>query len=412
MKLKGIKKIVRTAKTLREEHQERHRPSGFGFALADSIDYIAAEHWDSVTKHSSVFISRPYLRILDTAGPENSRQRYALIYQGRRPVAAVSAQAVRTSIGRVPKSVLKRPIKEALEKVENNILVCGNLLSWGPHGVAIAPGEDPSQVWPGVAEALYRIRLADRLFGNTSLVLVKDIPHDQVSHSKPMSRFSYRPLETEPNMVLTLSPHWKSFDDYLGALTSGYRKSTRKIVEQTVGAGCTLEHLSDVSSHAAAIHALYLQVHERQKMRLVTLAKDFIPSLAAAFGSDFRCTVLRRNDEMLGFVTTLKDGDTAVGYHIGFDNNANSEIPIYFRLLNAVVENGIQMGCSQISFGRTALEPKARLGAKPVPLHVWIRHRVPAMNLLVRGLLQTISHEEAPDRSPLKASPGNQNGRD
>jgi hypothetical protein len=124
--------------------------------------------------------------------------------------------------------------------------------------------------------------------------------------------------------------------------------------------------------------------------------------LAEKFGRGFRCTVLKRQEEILGFVTTLKDGEAAVGYYIGFDGKANAEIPVYFRLLQALVEDAIQMGCREISLGRTALEPKARLEAKPVPFHVWIRHRVPVMNILVRSLMQTISHEEAPDRSPFK----------
>jgi hypothetical protein len=37
-----------------------------------------------------------------------------------------------------------------------------------------------------------------------------------------------------------------------------------------------------------------------------------------------------------------------------------------------------------------------------VPLHVWIRHRIPALNLLVRSLLGVVSHDEAPERSPFK----------
>ncbi|MFN7927808.1 MAG: hypothetical protein U0Y68_07655 [Blastocatellia bacterium] len=76
-------------------------------------------------------------------------------------------------------------------------------------------------------------------------------------------------------------------------------------------------------------------------------------------------------------------------------------MPIYFRLLQTVIEDAIAMGCERLSLGRTALEP-ARLGAKPEAMSVWIRHRIPAMNLIVRGLLQTISHEEAPERSPFK----------
>jgi predicted N-acyltransferase len=203
-------------------------------------------------------------------------------------------------------------------------------------------------------------------------------------------------------MVLAVSPNWHSFEDYLAALTSSYRKTARKIFEEIRSAGCVVEGLDSVASYSDVIHSLYLQVHDRQRMRLVTLKPEFLPMLAATFGSGFRCTVIRKDKEILGFVTTLKDRDTAVGYYIGFDSRANSELPIYFRLLQAVVEDAIQMGCREVSFGRTALEPKARLGAKPVPFHVWVRHRVPAMNILLRGLMQTISHEDAPDRSPFK----------
>ena len=50
-----------------------------------------------------------------------------------------------------------------------------------------------------------------------------------------------------------------------------------------------------------------------------------------------------------------------------------------------------------------ALEPKARLGARPDPMRIWIRHRIPMLNLIVRGLLHTIDdHEEPPQRNPFK----------
>ena len=134
----------------------------------------------------------------------------------------------------------------------------------------------------------------------------------------------------------------------------------------------------------------------------MTLAPEFVPALATAFPTDFRVTVARRDSEVSGFATTLRDGDTAVGYYIGFDSAANAETPLYLRLLHAVVQDAIEMGCRRVSLGRTALEPKARLGARPAPMRVWVRHRVQALNMIVRGLLRTVSHEEAPDRNPFK----------
>ncbi len=99
----------------------------------------------------------------------------------------------------------------------------------------------------------------------------------------------------------------------------------------------------------------------------------------------------------------MKDGDTAIAYYIGFDRAAAaSGIPIYLRLMHATVADAIGFGCKRLSLGRTALEPKSRLGARPEKTSVLLRHRVPALNWLVRGLLQVIPHEEPPDRHPFK----------
>lgn len=405
--LKPLKKLVGKAHDLREAHRARHRSTGFGFALSDSIDYLDRAHWNALAAPASLFLSPAYLRVLEKCAPENLRQRYALIYgAGARPLAAVAAQSVSLSVSRVQKkedSRRTRAVAAPLRRIEERMLVCGNLLSWGQHGVAFAEGVDKSELWPAVAEALYRLRRADRLSGDTDLVMVKDIPDAESADAAALARYSYRPLETDPDMVLELKPQWRNYEDYLASLNSKYRKTSRQIDKDVSAAGCRVESLEDVAGHAAQLHALYLQVHEHARLRLVTLKPEFIPALAQTFGAALRCTVIRRDDgELLGFVTTLKDGGTAVGYYIGFDRATNAEVPLYFRLLQAVVDDAIQLGCRRLSLGRTALEPKARLGARPAPLRVWIRHRIPALNMLVRGLLHAAHHDEAPERNPFK----------
>ena len=404
--LKPLKKLVGKAHDLREAHRARHRTTGFGFALSDSIDYLDATHWNALAAHASVYLSPAYLRVLEQFGPENLRQRYAIIYGANaRPLAAVAAQSVSLSVSRVQKRDdprRTRAVAAPLRRIEERMLVCGNLLSWGQHGVAFAPDANKSELWPAVAEALYRLRRADRLSGDTDLVMVKDIPDTDAADAAALARYSYRPLETDPDMVLELKPQWRNYEDYLASLNSKYRKTSRQIDKEIAAAGCRVESLEDLSGHAAALHALYLQVHENARLRLVTLKPEFIPALSQTFGDDLRCTVIRREDELLGFVTTLKDGETAVGYYIGFDRATNAEAPLYFRLLQAVVDDAIKLGCRRLSLGRTALEPKARLGARPAPLRVWIRHRIPALNVLVRGLLHAAHHDEAPERNPFK----------
>ncbi len=405
-KIKPLNKLVNKARDLRAGHKERHRPSGFGFALADSIDYLDAKHWEAVTCGQSLFLAPHYLRVLEHAGPDNLRQRYALIFRGRQPVAALAAQMVKVSLSRVSQKPRQGRTAAPLEKLQEKMLVCGNLLSWGMHGIAFAPHQDNATLWPAIAEAIYRLRRADKLSGDTDLVMVKDIPDAHAASATVLQRFSYRQLETEPNMVLDISPKWRSYEDYLASLTSRYRKHARDLDKSVSEAGFRIEVLpraQDIAQYAAELHQLYLQTHRNARLRLVTLSPAFLPTLAETLGADMRCTVVKRDGQLLGFVSTIRDGETAIGYYIGFDREVNATVPIYFRLLQAVVDDALQLGCQKLSLGRTALEPKARLGARPDPLRIWIRHRIPMLNVLVRALLHTISHhDEPPARNPFK----------
>ncbi|MBL0311370.1 MAG: GNAT family N-acetyltransferase [Holophagaceae bacterium] len=405
--LDHVKKTVHRVKDSVAHHQERHRPSGFQFALFDSVAMLRPDHWDGLTADESVYFSRKYLGVLETNAPANLRMHYALIYRDGRPVAAVVAQAVEVRGDAVPRPDIQKAARTSLSKVKERILVCGNLLSWGFHGVAFGSETKPSEIWPAVAEALYRIRRADKLFGETGLVMIKDLNDEVDANASPLARFNYRPMETEPNMVFHVDPKWNSFEDYLKHLRSGYRNSVKKVMKDFSEGGFTLEPLDEdgVKAHQNEIHGLYHQVHDQQKLRLISLSPDFIPALARTFGEEFHTHIARDpGGKAVGFITTLKDQEGAVGYYIGFDKEAAAKgAPIYLRLLQRTIQDAIEMKAKWLSLGRTALQPKAQLGAQPVPLRCYVRHRIPAMNAVVRGFLNFMPEPDtAPERNPFK----------
>ena len=414
-----LRKVAASLQTMKEHHEERHRPSGFQFAFADRAGFLNGDAWDKVVGGGTIFLQREFLHVTESHGPENVEPRYALICRGETPVAAVAAQIVsvtakhlqggeksdRKEKSRNPlKHVLTPAAKLATAKLDERLLVAGNLMSWGFHGVAFAPGEDPASLWPGVADALYRIRRAERLMGDTNVVMVKDVT-DNESGLEALRRFSYRPFETEPNMVLGIDPRWKSYDDYLAALDAKYRRNAKDQLKKLAAAGCMIEPLTDLESSSSRLYELYLAVHNNASVKLVTLRETYLPQLASVFGNNFRCTIVRRGTEILGFITTLRDGETAIAYYIGFDRTAAAEgLPIYLRLLHATIGDAIGWGCKRLSLGRTALEPKAAMGAKPEGMSVWLRHRIPALNWMLHGIMGAVSHDEAPERNPFKTA--------
>ncbi|TBR21223.1 GNAT family N-acetyltransferase [bacterium] len=363
-------------------HAERSRPTGFGFALAESVSQLDAEAWDGLTAGGSFFLSRRYLSALEAAAPTNLSPRCALLYKGRRPVAAVSCQLVKVKGAR--------------------LLVAGNLASWGQHAAAFAPGVAPAELWPGVAEALYRIRRAERLSGRTDFVLVKDVPEGDAGVGA-LRRFGYRPIATDPDMVLDLRPEWRNFADYLAGLQSKYRSAIRGVDKKLAAAGCTVSPLADVAGEALRLQTLYRQVLEASRVHPVELPAAYWPALAEAAGPDLKMTGVYRDGSLLGFAATVRDGDTAVAYYLGYERALRDELPLYFRLLHANIEAALSWGCRRVSFGRTCLEPKAQLGAKPVPTNLWARHPNPLVNGVVRTFYGAVPHGEAPDRDPFKA---------
>jgi len=283
------------------------------------------------------------------------------------------------------------------------VLVCGNMLSSGRDGIAIAEGVDHSLAYRAVGEALYRVRRAEKLNGHTNLVMVKDFVHDAVDESRDLEGLSYRLMEGGASMVLEVESSWRTHDDYLASMVSKYRSAVkRKIFAPITDAGCRVVRLrpEEVERHASRMQELHLAVQDNAKVRPVTVSERYWPEMARLDG----CVVnaVLRGDEVLGFLLVQVDASGAHAAQIGFDREAAKTLPLYLRLLHTAVETGLQQKCSRVVLGRTALEPKARMGAKPEPTFMWVRHRVPVVNALTRGLVDLVRHEPAPDIDPFK----------
>ncbi len=394
---------------LKSSQRVTARPSGFEFAIADRIEFLDAQHWDSLTAEASVLLSRRYLSALQLEFTEEIVRRFAIIYESGRPVAAVATQTFEVSghqlVGESNDRKLKLPEglrRKSLAMLRRRVMMCGNVNSWGPHGVVFAKGDAPERIWPAVADCLYRIRRADRLLGQTDYVIIKDLFQSENVSAAALQPFRYRQLETEPNMVLTIAADWTTFDHYLASLTSRYRAAARKVMKPFISAEMEVKVLDDIESESARIFELYKAVADRADVRMFGLQESTLPRISTALGENFVTVCIRENGELIGFVTVIRDGDTAIGYYMGLDYDVNDRLPLYHRLLFAVIDQAIKWKCARVSFGRTALDAKSRLGCRPDPTFVWVRHRIPLLNFVVQQLLKTVTHSEPPDRSPFK----------
>jgi len=202
---------------------------------------------------------------------------------------------------------------------------------------------------------------------DTRFVLLKDLPGldaggghgPDAATPTALARLHFERIETEPQICLELElePGWRTHEDYLAALTTKYRGAARKVIKETTEAGLSVTRGGLEARDATALHGLYLQVATQADVRLVELPAEHFPALSAVLGDDCRCTIVRRGDTPVAFIMTLRDGDGAAAYFVGFDRAEAEKAPLYLRLLHASIEDALALGAPRLSFGRTAREP-------------------------------------------------------
>jgi len=380
--------------------------------IAERIADVDGATWDVLARDDSIFVSRATLAAKEAALPANVRPRYVVVRRGPVPLFCLSCELIDVDGERVLPSIVpsgkgrRRRLAAALalEAVNVKLFVVGSYLSWGHTGVAFSPHVSPKDAWPLVGEALDLLSEKDDAVRDAEIALVLDVGAREVPLADALSAHGFEKFENEPDMVLDLDPSWRTYDDYLAALNTKYRKAARDMDKRLAESGCTLARLDDIDAARDALHALYRSVHERSPFRFVTAGPSLLPDLARAHGARFSVNVVRRRDEIVAFGSTLLDRDTAIAYLVGHDPDENGDLPLYLRLLLASVDDGVRMGAKRVAYGRTALEPKARVGAKPVPLTVYARHQNRVLHALVAPWLARLVPKGAPpDRSPFKS---------
>lgn len=406
----------------------RQRPSGYSLSLSDSIAHVRDEDWDSVVPPSRILLSRAYLGALERARPPRMSFRYAMMYDGRRPVAVAAYQLLDVALdafgSRAPTPTPAQPesLRGRLREVRRNVvksvgdavgdafgeapiqrlLINGSGFSTGEHGLAIAEGIDPAAAIHGLADATYRIRRAEKLHGSIASVLIKDFPASSRAHADELLRFGYHPFEVDPNMAVAIDPAWRTFDDYLGAFSAKYRRKAKDARKKAKKVQTTRLDTAGIVRHAPALHALYLAVHDKAKFRLANPGPDYFPALAESLGDDFVLRVWTLDDAIVGCSAALGRAGELEAHMVGLDYDHNVQHGIYQNALYDFVGDAIARKATRVAMGRTALEIKSSIGAMPSPMTCYMRHANPLGNRLIAPLIAQIEPEEWTPRSPFK----------
>jgi hypothetical protein len=197
-------------------------------------------------------------------------------------------------------------------------------------------------------------------------VFLKDLP-SALSLPFKVNR-AYTAFDNDVSMQMQIPLAWQSFGDYEKALTKKYAKRLRTTQKSFASVEIKELTLKEIIAQKKEIFELYLQVVNHQSITFGKLNEDYFPEFKKALGEELLVYGFYYEGKMIAFSSAiLQHGHYDMNY-IGFDYGLNQQLAIYFNMLFFFVKDAIERKCNALILGRTALEAKAILGAKPVPV--------------------------------------------
>jgi hypothetical protein len=190
--------------------------------------------------------------------------------------------------------------------------------------------------------------------------------------------FQLDPVVTVASLpTIVLSHDFKTWQDYINALRSKYRRRLNRIIS-------SIEDLSVETSSCARYnektHALYLNIMDRTKIKLETLSLSFFQNLP----DRFKLTTYSLNGRVLTWHINVLDDDVLYFLFGGIDYELNKQYNAYFLNLSGVIKESIEWGYDRIDLGQTAEIAKTRMGGVPSDRNLFIYHR----KGWIRGIFQ------------------------
>jgi hypothetical protein len=136
---------------------------------------------------------------------------------------------------------------------------------------------------------------------------------------------------------------------------------------------------------------------------MAVLHIDFFEQMKLLYEENCIIIGYYKNEELVSFACLFKvDKSTLHVHYIGLNYEINKEYKLYNRMLLDFVRFAIENEKSYIHFGRTATEIKTTIGAKPIPLHAYLKMSNPVVNSTLPYLLKRIKTAEFVARNPFK----------
>lgn len=221
------------------------------------------------------------------------------------------------------------------------------------------------------------------------MIVLKEFPRDD---RNDLAWFAREGFSRAPSMPMTtLDIHYDGFDDYMEkALSAHARRDLRKKFRAAESFGLEMTVIDNAASFIDELYPLYLQVHERSRLRFEKLSKDFFRRLGCEMNDKTRFFIWYRGNSLVAFALCMVEGDDIFGEYIGLDYEVALDIHLYHYISREVISWAMSHGYKRFRSSGLSYDPKLHLRHQLDPIDLYVRHVSPIANWIVRLALPWI----------------------
>ncbi|HRN41814.1 MAG TPA: hypothetical protein PK649_07035 [Vicingus sp.] len=382
----------------------------FKLSYFDSVSIINANDWNTVNKNQNIYLTLEYLQAIEVALKNEIKFRYILFYNNNNiPVGIAIVQLVKFIDKGSPyyahlcklTGQLKNKI---IQSLNIKVMVCGNVFSCGENGFLFSNEIPYNLAYENLHKALQRLRKAEKTNDQTSIVLLKEFWPATFEKIDLFKEHNYRDFMIDVNMVLLIHKNWNTIDDYLSSMVAKFRTRVNSMMKKSAPLVVKNMELNDIVEHSSKIVELYTNVLNKSDITMGTLNEQAFIQLKQNLGSQFVLNGYFLNSKLIAFSSAFWTKNILDANYVGIDYEYNIEYATYQRMLYDFVVLAIDKKASEIRYGRTAEEIKSCLGAQPVNMKLFIKHKNSVSNKLLKPLIKSITPNTFEIRKPFKAN--------
>ena len=334
--------------------------------------------WDEVA-HENAFLQTPYLKVLEESAPTNMKCFYVGIFEKNSLIGVALAQYLDLnkleSFGERDQCIKTFIRNFIFKNFASHALFLGNNMITGQNSYTFNKEINAITIAEILSKCADEItRYFKKQDIKIHIVSFKDFYQESATELKKSSFSVLYEFNTQPNMIFELQNKWKTNTEYIEALTKKYRDQYKRAHKKFEGIETRELSLDEIILKENRIYELYFHVAKNAPFNTFFLAKNHFSSFKRQCGPKFILVGYYFKNELVGFHTLLVNGKTLETYFLGYDEQIQKEKMLYLNMLYNMTEFGIENQFKKIIFGRTALEIKSSIGAKPVIMSGFIYH--------------------------------------